>query len=95
MIPETSVRFTAGTAKHFTATHECGLKVTVYFCGDCGCNIYKTGDREGFKGVAVIQVGTLDEPESLRKVKPSVELWTKYRVPWLPHFEGTALKSEF
>jgi hypothetical protein len=95
MMPETSFRFTAGSAKNFTVAHESGLQVTVYFCGDCGCHIYKTGDRQGFKGVAVIQVGTLDEPESLRKAKPDMELWTKYRASWLPQFEGAALKSEF
>lgn len=95
MVPESTFTFTAGSAKHFTTTHESGLQITVYFCGDCGCHLYKTGDREGFKGVAIIQIGTLDDPESLRKAKPGLELWTKYRVPWLPHFEGAALKSEF
>jgi hypothetical protein len=57
--------------------------------------MYKTGDREGFRGIAVVQVGTLDDLNAFTLTKPTTELWTKYRVPWLSNIEGTAQMMEF
>lgn len=95
MIPENDFKITAGTPKHFNTVHESGMNLTVHFCDNCGGTIYKTADLEAFKGMAVVQVGTLDDPDVVAQVKPTMEFWTKYRVPWLSNLEGTAQMLEF
>ncbi|KAJ5295399.1 hypothetical protein PENANT_c001G01963 [Penicillium antarcticum] len=95
MMPEKDFKITAGAPKRFTHAHENGMNITVHFCDNCGGTIYKTGDREGFRGTAVVQVGTLDDPNAFALAKPTMEMWTKYRVPWLSHIEGTAQMMEF
>jgi hypothetical protein len=95
MIPENDFKITAGTPKLFHTVHESGMNLTVHFCDNCGGTIYKTADLEAFKGMAVVQVGTLDDPDAAARVKPTMEFWTKYRVPWLSNLEGTAQMLEF
>lgn len=94
MVPESKFHFLAGTAKHYTSKHESGINITVHFCGDCGSPIYKTGDQN-FEGTAIVQVGTLDDPESLKQVRPQEELYSKYRALWLPSLEGAVQKEGF
>lgn len=71
------------------------MNLTVHFCENCGCAIYKTADREHIAGTALVQLGTIDDPVTLRQAKPGMELWTKYRAPWLPVLEGATQKDEF
>ncbi|KAJ5819755.1 hypothetical protein N7474_005346 [Penicillium riverlandense] len=95
LIPEDKVHVTVGSPKQCTQIHESGMKLTVNFCGNCGGAIYKTADRETFAGLAIVQMGTIDEPDILKQVRPGMELYTKYRVPWLSSLEDTIQKPEF
>lgn len=71
------------------------MKITLHFCENCGGTIYKTADSEAFTGMAVVQAGTVDHPNLLQEAKPIVELFTKYRAPWIPTLDGVAQKAEF
>ena len=92
-MPEDKLHVTEGSTKSYTQTHESGEKLTVNFCDDCGCAIYKT--HESFPGNAIVLAGTLDEPEALEQAKPEAELFTKHRVQWLSSLEGAKQKMEF
>lgn len=93
LLPEDKIRISAGSAKQYTQIHENGLKLTINFCDNCGCVIYKT--HESFPGSVVALAGTLDEPDGLEQAKPDMELWTKHRVSWLSSLQGAEQKLEF
>jgi hypothetical protein len=93
LVPEDKIRVTGGSTKQYTETHENGKKLTVNFCGECGCTIYKT--HESFPGSVIILAGTLDDPEGLEMSKPEAELFAKHRVSWLPGLDGAKQKPEF
>lgn len=71
------------------------MKLTVHFCDNCGCAVWKKADHELFKGAIVLLAGSLDDPGELEQAKPEVELYTKYRVSWLPKIDQIAEKPEF
>jgi hypothetical protein len=85
----------ASSSKEFTTTHESGMKLTVHFCDNCGATVYKTADRDEFRGLVVLLAGTLDDPAGLQTAKPQQELYTKYRVPWLPEVKDVIQKEGF
>ncbi|KAJ5159741.1 uncharacterized protein N7482_006745 [Penicillium canariense] len=95
IIPVDRVHFTVGSPKTCTESHEIGMKITLHFCGNCGGVLYKTADLDMFAGKAVVQIGTLDDATAIKQAKPDMELWTKYRAPWLPSLEGVVQKTEF
>lgn len=70
------------------------MKMSYNFCGNCGTKIYKEGDAEDFKGIFIVQAGTLDEG-GLEKVKVGAELWVKERVGWLGEQGGAVQCQEF
>lgn len=70
------------------------MGITFYGCDSCPSLLYKTAD--GFPGAVIVFAGTLDGDESIEtEGKPTGELWTKYRVPWLSALEGCAQFEEF
>jgi hypothetical protein len=69
------------------------MRLTIYFCDNCGGTVYKT--HEKFPGMVVVLAGTLDEPDGLAKSKPDAELYSKHRVEWLPSLSWTEQKVEF
>ena len=82
------------------------MGLTLHWCEKCGTKIYKEGDAEEFKGLAIVQAGTLDgngegdgkggvEGMGLQDVRPGVELWVGDRVPWLQAREGTGQCATF
>lgn len=93
LLPEDKLRVTDGSTKQFTQTHESGLKLTIYFCSNCGVTIYKT--HEKFPGMVVVLAGTLDDADGLANSKPEAELYSKHRVGWLPNLSWTEQKVEF
>jgi hypothetical protein len=61
------------------------MTLTIYFCENCGTKIYKEGSADAFKGVAIVQAGTLDggvgeKVEGIEDVKIGGELYVKDRV---------------
>jgi hypothetical protein len=82
--------------KDYAATHETGMILTLNFCTNCGTMVYKEADSEMFKGVMLVQAGTLDGAEmGLGDVKLGAELYVKQRVGWLKGLDGVAQLQEF
>lgn len=86
---------TNGSAKEYTETHESGMKLTVHFCDNCGTAVYKKADHDLFRGCVVLLAGTLDDQNGLEQAKPEMELFTKYRAPWLKRLDWATQKEEF
>ena len=94
MIPEDNIKTAQAPSKSTNATHEVGMNMTIHGCDGCPSSVYKTAD--GFPGVAFVFAGTLDGKNSIAEEgKPSIEMWTKYRVPWLAPLNGCAQFDEF
>lgn len=93
LLPEDKLLVTHGSPKTHTSMHESGMKLTVYFCGECGCAVYKT--HEKFPGMVVVLAGTLDGPNELEKWKPEAELYSQHRTAWLPDFTWAEQRTEF
>jgi len=77
-----------GTPKNYTFVR--GEEIhTTSFCGDCGTTISKIVDGfEKFKGLVVVQGGTLDEGQGFEKLKVDAELYVSNRADWLKEMEG-------
>jgi hypothetical protein len=70
------------------------MKITLFFCPECGTAMWKEADSDAFKGLKLVQVGTLSDTAQLEKGMDA-ELWIKYRVPWLAAVDGVEQKSQF
>lgn len=71
------------------------MTLTYSFCGNCGCNLFKLGSGDAFKGVVLIQAGSLDDPEEVERAEPQAELYVSKRVKWLPTLAGKDQVLEF
>ena len=71
------------------------MTLTYSFCGKCGCNISKVGDAEAFKGLVIVQAGSLDDIAGVEEANPTAELYVSRRVSWLPALEGRGQMQEF
>ena len=69
--------------------------LTYSFCGNCGVTVSKIGDAEAFKGIVIVQAGTLDDTSGIDGAAPQAELWTSRRVPWLSAMNGAGQMKEF
>jgi hypothetical protein len=70
------------------------MKMCFSFCGDCGVNISKTGDHEAFKGVVIVQAGTLDNEDGIEQAAPAAELYVSNRVSWVAEVVGVVQIQE-
>lgn len=95
LVPADAFKFTSGNPKTTTTTHETGIQLKLYFCGDCGTTLSKESDADAFKGLMIAFGGTLDDQNLLEKVKPGGELWVKYRASWLNEVQGAAQMQAF
>ena len=99
MVPASNFTFLSGAENlgSYTVTHESGLEFTYKFCQKCATKIYKMND-EAFKGIFVVQAGTLDDGTGgigLGDMKPAAEMYVKYRVGWLEGMKGLEQAQEF
>jgi hypothetical protein len=95
LVPEDKFKFTSGTPKQTTTTHENGMGIKLSFCGDCGSPLCKVAEAEAFRGLNIVFGGTLDDQDALEKAKPGGELWIKYRPTWLSEVEGAGQMQAF
>ena len=88
----------AGEPKRYTEKHENGMTLNTFFCDTCSSPIWRAADgteaAEQFKGLRVVFIGTLDDPEELNRLKPDKELWTKRRTAWLGEVPGAVQAFE-
>ncbi|KAH8821321.1 Mss4-like protein [Xylogone sp. PMI_703] len=93
-VPTADFKLASGTPKSFKAKHhEVDMTLTIYYCPDCGTTIYKESDADAFKGIVLVQAGTLKDGIDSRV--PQAELWLKNKAKWLPVIEGTSQLQEF
>ena len=95
LVPDDAFKFTAGSPKTTTTTHETGMQLKLYSCGDCCSTLCKEAHADAFKGLTIVFAGTLDEQDALDKVKPGGELWVKYRASWLNEVQGAGQMQTF
>ncbi|KAL3457256.1 Mss4-like protein [Aspergillus heterothallicus] len=88
LIPQDHFRITSGHPKEHNHTHETGMHMTMHFCPECGVMLYKTADREEFRGAVVLLAGTLDEPHALDAAVPEAEFFVGERAKWWRPVEG-------
>lgn len=65
------------------------MKMVFSFCGDCGVTVSKIGDHEAFKGLVLIQAGSLDGGDGVEEAVPAAELYVKDRVSWVSAVDGS------
>jgi hypothetical protein len=64
-----------------------GNTISNHSCGQCGSLLYRTST--GYPGLMVIKAGCIDGVEDPAKTfVPTVETFTRSRVPWVPAIEG-------
>ena len=98
LVPNTAFEIVSGAnhIKSFEKKHESGMNLSVHFCGNCGTALYKEADADTFKGMKIVQAGTLDGHQmKLDDVRLGAELYVKYRAGWLGETEGVAQCQEF
>jgi len=94
LVPTPSFKLTSGTPKHWNFVQKPSeIPFTTTFCGNCGTVLHKETDNEAFKGVTILQAGTVDGDAV--EGKPDVELWTTMRKEWIPAIEGAAQAKTF
>jgi hypothetical protein len=80
MVPDSDFT-SSGSIKTFTTKHEVGMPITVSSCAECGTMLWKEAD--GWPNTKLVFAGTLDGVDALNKLKPDLELWSKYKVDWV------------
>ena len=72
-----AITLTKGKPFSYNSLSAEGIKVTRYFCGNCGTHIY--GESEKYPETTVIKVGTLDDPSIF---KSEMNVWVSSSQPW-------------
>ncbi|KAL1310603.1 hypothetical protein AAFC00_000878 [Neodothiora populina] len=85
VVPSETFKVT-GSPKVFTKVADSGNKAHSYFCGDCGCPLYR--DSESFKGLLIVKAGCLDGEGALDAASPGAEMYAPERVSWQPEISG-------
>lgn len=86
VIPPGTFKVTGPAPKESSHTADSGNKITNYFCGDCGTQLWGIG---GFGENLVIRTGVLDSQEDFAATTPAVEFFAERRLPWIGKVEGT------
>ena len=78
-------RVISGKPKKYLKGAPSGARRIHAFCGDCGGPIYSSAEEN--PQVYSLRVGALKQRYELGA--PIRQIWTKRRMPWLPHIECT------
>lgn len=68
--------------------------LTIYFCPQCGSTLYKEGSADMFKGLKLVQAGTLHD-KTLLNTGIMAELYVSERASWLAKVDGAAEMATF
>lgn len=63
-----------------------GNFMTNHSCSRCGSLLYRTST--GYPGMMAIKAGCIDGVDAAKEFVPTVEIFTRSRVPWVPAIEG-------
>ena len=83
LAPDSSFRVLSGETSTYAKTADSGNSIERVFCLRCGTPVWWVG--EGFPGLVVLTVSSLDNPEA---ITPSREVWTNSAVSWCRIREG-------
>ncbi|OQU97623.1 hypothetical protein CLAIMM_03524 [Cladophialophora immunda] len=86
MVMIDALKITKGELKPYSKIADSGNTIINYFCSNCGSTLYRIST--GFPGVAMIRAGCIDNLD-IAKAKPTVELWTRSHVGWVPFVQET------
>ena len=76
IFPKTAISVT-GELVEYTSVASSGNAVTRRFCPRCGSHLF--AENSGRPSLAVVRLGTLDEPSS---IKPAVNIWCSSAPAW-------------
>ncbi|GAB7358971.1 hypothetical protein MBLNU230_g5045t1 [Neophaeotheca triangularis] len=76
---------------NYTRKGDSGKSVTYNNCKTCGTIVYV--EVEAMPDIRIVKMGTLDDEAEMAKRVPGMEIYTKDRVAWCPHF-GEAVEKE-
>lgn len=93
-VPSGNFTVTKGQTKSYPAEHEYGMTLTIFFCPDCGNTLWKEATAEQFKGVKLVQAGTLNDAKNL-DTTIDAELYAPERASFLTAIENAAQKKDF
>lgn len=79
-----SFRLLTGTPREYVKTAASGAKRVQAFCGTCGSSVYACNADD--PRIHNLRIGTLRQSHELGR--PRREIWTKGRMPWMPHLDG-------
>ena len=89
-MPEAGFAFTKGKPKTFIRT-DLDNPVTREFCGDCGTSL--TTRSPGAPGIAIVKVGTLDDPAQYEK--PDQIIWVSEKQAFHNLMDGVQTFEQF
>ncbi|KAI1410521.1 Mss4-like protein [Hypoxylon sp. FL1857] len=90
VVPGPGFKLLSGSPKTISKIADSGNEITSHFCGDCGTTLWRDGPSFGEN--KVIKVGVLDDIKALDEAKPLGELFTEFRVSWVPEVPGAVQK---
>ncbi|KAI8712532.1 CENP-V/GFA domain-containing protein [Fusarium sp. LHS14.1] len=93
IVPEERFTLNSGQPKSFSTEHETGMIIKLFFCSDCGTTMWKEASAPQFKGVKIVQAGTLTDPTNFTG-KIDVELYAPERASWLVALQGAEQKEQ-
>jgi hypothetical protein len=78
-VSEADFTLTGGELKAYSYVADSGGKLDRNFCPTCGSRLF-TSNLESFPGLVFVQLGSLDQPET---IAPKLEMFVKRRLPWV------------
>ncbi|WP_035883411.1 GFA family protein [Cupriavidus metallidurans] len=88
--PAATFRIITGNPKKYIKVADSGARRVHAFCENCGGPIYSSAefDPETYS----LRLGALQQRYELGS--PVRQIWTKRRLPWMPHLDGVAEVEE-
>ncbi|RSL66840.1 hypothetical protein CEP53_003246 [Fusarium sp. AF-6] len=93
-IPEDKFTVTKGQTKSYSAEHEYGMTLTIFFCPDCGSTLWKEATAEHFKGLKLAQGGTLNDAKNL-DTTINAEFYAPERASYLTPIKNATQSKDF
>ncbi|KAF4978214.1 hypothetical protein FZEAL_5375 [Fusarium zealandicum] len=93
-VPEGNFTLESGQPKTYAADHEWGMVLTLFFCSECGNTLWKESTAPHFKGLKLVQAGTLTDAKKICG-PVQAEFYAPERADWLSPLANAAQKDDF